>query len=698
MHAKPSRVRDNWDAIAVLLLLLATLPPEIFSSRTLVLVSHPNLLDDSDILDTSFKASRAVVFGSDVAYTYGPLFQWLSSAPSRWLGLSMGSIYATWYLLPMWGTFVLGWLTVRFLLSEQPPWKRFLLFLLLAIFWSPYDLRISLAVFLFAAFLRGWDAVEQRSLDPYVLGCGAAMLCAVAFLYSADSGVYALVALLMSLVAAIWDSERNSSDGYPLAVGLLTFLAAFTVLVLVIKVVLCDPPNFHFWTNSLAIVSAYRWIEPAMMTTASKVCLLAALIVGAAIFLLRYAIHELGNGDSLAARPGFLVGAFFFAGFTLQAGLVRSDSGHITMAIFPIVCFIGVILFSFESRNVIRSAVLAAVLCSILFINPGAIFQPSNLRYRFAQFSHPLTECPAGFREVDRACFPAEFAGMLESTAGYLRQHARAIDDITVFPYQRIFGIASGRTVAGGIMASYLVSGPYLSHVDIAGLERATAPAGVYAPDNPMDKASASDLSLPCDGVPSFTRSPEVWLWLFHHYRSQEQIVPGVVGLLQDYSRATRITMQSEPLNLTAQDYPIRKRSSVFDLGTPAWPNSGVDFLRLRLTVRYGLSWRLRKPSRLQLEITRADGSHDLRSFIVEPNAESEVWFYPWSEPDLARYFDADESHWRTGARPAITKLRLWVTPLDWVSVEPDSVTVQSAEAVRFGLVPVRTLSLHRAR
>jgi len=697
MHAKPSRVRDNWDVVAVLLLMLATLPPEIFSSRALVVVSQPNLLDDSAVLDTSFKASRAVVFGSDVTYTYGPLFQWLSSAPSRWLGLSLGTIYATWYLLPLWGTFVLGWLTVRLLLPEQPPWKRFLLFLLLAIFWSPYDLRISLAVFLFAAFLRGWDAVEQRTLDPYVLGCCAAMLCAIAFLYSADSGIYALAALLMSLVAAIWDSERNSSDGYPLAFGLLTFLAAFTVLVLVIKVTVADPPNFHFWSNSLAIVSDYRWIEPAMMTTAGKVRLLAALIVGAVIFLLRRAIHEPGNGDNIAVRPGFLVAAFLFAGFTLQAGLVRSDSGHITMAIFPIVCFAGVILFSFESRNVIRSVVLAAVLCSILFINPGAMFEPSSIRNRFAQLSHPVTECPAGFREVDRACFPTEFAGMLEATAGYLRQHTRAIDDIAVFPYQTIFGVASGRTVAGGVMGSYLVSGTYLSQVDIAGLDRASAPAGVYVPDAAVDKVSAGDLSLPLDGVPSFTRSPEVWLWLFHHYRSQGQVSPAVLGLQRDDSRATRIAMQTEPLNLTAHDYPVRKRSSVFDLGAPDWPNSGFDFLRLRLTVHYGLSWKLRKPSRLQLEITRADGSHDLRSFIVEPNAESEVWFYPWSEPDLAKYFDADQSRWRTGARPAITKLRLWVTPLDWVSVEPDSVHVQSVDAVRFGLEPVKNLSLHHA-
>ncbi len=73
-------------------------------------------------------------------------------------------------------------------------------------------------------------------------------------------------------------------------------------------------------------------------------------------------------------------------------------------------------------------------------------------------------------------------------------------------------------------------------------------------------------------------------------------------------------------------------------------PSTGADFLRLRLTARYGPLWKLRKPERLQLEITRADGSRDLQSFVVEPNVSSEVWFYPWNQAELANYFAADES------------------------------------------------------
>ena len=145
--------------------------------------------------------------------------------------------------------------------------------------------------------------------------------------------------------------------------------------------------------------------------------------------------------------------------------------------------------------------------------------------------------------------------------------------------------------------------------------------------------------------------------------------------------------MQTQALGLTSQTFPIRERSSVVDLGTPNWP-VGADFLRLRLTVRYGFWWRLLKRETMQLDITRADGSRELRWFIVQPNVSSEIWLYPWSPADLTRYFDANESHWRTTPRPAITRVRIVATPMDWISVTPDAIVLEAAESVRVNMRP----------
>jgi hypothetical protein len=254
-------------------------------------------------------------------------------------------------------------------------------------------------------------------------------------------------------------------------------------------------------------------------------------------------------------------------------------------------------------------------------------------------------------------------------------------------------------------MQAYAASGPYLSQLEIAGSESASAPAGVYVTDlewhfrDGHGELSESDLvrwhnlaiSRPIDGTYNFTRTPEVWFWILRHYRSEgAELSPGIFGLLRDDSRATRISIDPHSLGLPAQTFPIHERASALDLGVPNWP-AGADFLRLRLTVRYSLWWKLRKPESMQLEITRADGSTDLRSFIVPPNLSSEVWLYPWRQDELANYFNADESRWRSSPRPAITRLRILAAPLDWVSVTPGAIVLEAADAVQIHMSDIPT-------
>jgi hypothetical protein len=289
---------------------------------------------------------------------------------------------------------------------------------------------------------------------------------------------------------------------------------------------------------------------------------------------------------------------------------------------------------------------------------------------------NPLTSCPPGFQEFDRACFPADFTGMLQTVSSYVQKHSGPQDSVVIFPYQYMLGMASGRNVASGVMQANLASGPYLSQVAIAGMEQASAPVGLYFPDGP--------LSQRIDEVSNFTRTPDLWFWTFRHYRSQEEIMPGVFGLQRDDSRVRQISMQSHPLLVAPNRFAIRDRSSLLDLGDPAWPVESGDFLRLLLNIHYGIGLKLRKPERLQLEITRADGSRDVRSFVVEPNVPSEVWIYPWSDSDLSGYFGADEAQWRSSPRPSITHLRLLLTPVDWVSQQPDSVFIEAVDAVTF--------------
>ncbi len=164
-HLKPTRASrvgerllwfaNFWDSLVLLLLMLATVPTIWLSSSTLVFVGEPNVMEDSWILDTIFKSVRGLWLGRDVAFTYGPFYQWLSSLPVRWYHLSLGNAYATWRVVPLYLGLVLAFVTLRLLLPEQPSWKRAVLLLLLIVFWAPADLRPFIAIFLFAAFFPG---------------------------------------------------------------------------------------------------------------------------------------------------------------------------------------------------------------------------------------------------------------------------------------------------------------------------------------------------------------------------------------------------------------------------------------------------------------------------------------------------------------------------------------------------------------
>jgi len=668
---------------------LVSIPPVWLSPRALVVVRDTSLIDDNWHLDEIFKLSRGLWIGRDVAFTHGPIFQWLSSVPARSMGISMGAIYATWVTVPAWCAFVFVYLTLRLLLPEQPAWKRALLLFLVLVFWEP-SLRNAFPVLIFVTLLRGWYAVIEGRIQPYALGLAAALLCVLGFLAASDTGIYSTAACAVATAAAIFEARQDERLVARSLVVLLAFLACICMLALAVNALMARPLDFRFWKESAQMVSVYRWATPAAMTNAGTMRLLATLFAGAAVFLFRWSSRN-DQSAAITERTGFLLGGFAFAVVMLQSALVRSDYGHVLIASFAMVLFAGAILFSFSPGLTSSLAVLLAVACSMLFSRPA--FRPSTAIRLVQQVRHPLSECPAGFQELDRGCFAPAFTAMMQSAATYLGQHTAPEQRIVVFPYQTKFGIAARRTVAGGLMQAYTASGPYLSQVEIAGLENAPAPAGLYLPDADMTNLSDNelvhwrslDLSLPVDGTYNFTRTPEIWFWMMQHYRAQEQLAAGVFGLQRDDSRASRISMEAQTLGLAAQTYPINQRRSVLDLGVPDWP-SGADFLRLRLTVHYPFWWKLRKPERLQLEISRTDGTIELRWFVAPPNVSAELWFYPWSPPDLVRYLDADESRWRGTSRPGITRLRLVATPLDWVSVVPVAITVEAADAMRMSM------------
>ncbi|HZL67342.1 MAG TPA: hypothetical protein VFC29_08430, partial [Candidatus Limnocylindrales bacterium] len=324
------------DWCLLLLLLAASTPAILFRHRTLFIAPPLDLLDGSWLLDTSYKAATGVWFGRDVAFTYGPLFQWLSSAPSRWLGISTGAVYATWYTLPFFVTVLATFLSAWLLFQEVSPWKRRLFFLLAVVFWSPPDVRMSVSIVVFLGFVRLADAVASDTRARVLPALAAAAVCIICFLLSADTGLYGVAALLLSVTATCAVKRKLPGSGFRLMSFLALAGACFAVLMLATNAAMASPLNFKFWDSGFTIATSYRWFVPSGMPKAGKRLVLSTLAMGVLVFGLAWRWRE-PDSRGWTLRPAFLLSGFCFSFLMLQSGLVRSDFGHVLLATFPMI-------------------------------------------------------------------------------------------------------------------------------------------------------------------------------------------------------------------------------------------------------------------------------------------------------------------------------------------------------------------------
>jgi hypothetical protein len=691
------RLRKNWDVFGVFLLVLSAIPAALVLPKTLVLVARPGYMDDDWHLDEVFKASHGIWIGRDVAFTHGPLFQLLSGLPAYATGVSVGTIYATWNTVPMWCAIGIVYLCLRLLLPEQPPWRRCLLLLLLCVFWSP-SLRMAYPVLVFAATLRAGHEVMELRWKPYLASLSAAALAIVGFLFAGDTGVFCVAAVVAAVIGLAFEARASLKSLVRVGFVALYTAVFFLIGAIGINSLAASPLNFRYWRESLAMIQAYRWATSFPMEPAGTLRLLLGVAFAAIVFVIGM-FSRLRGRAGVAKRSAYLLGAALFSLAALQTALVRSDDHHIASALSILALFAGAILFSFDSRWIALAAAVVAVVISAFGgwlhteVTPSYTFEevafaPAFPRNLLSQFRKPLKECPYEFVAFDRACLPQEFTPLLQQGSEFLQQHAAVGDPIAIFPYQTRYGLTSGRNVAGGLMQAYTASGPTLAKMEIAGLEKSTPPAALYFPDANLEELHESQfnrwrengLSMPVDAVSSFTRTPEVWLWLQRHYHAEQTIHPGIIGLRRDDARAGRISMDAKPLGIALKTYDVPSNDTILDLGAPTWSHD-TDFLRLRVTLQAPFWWRLRKPERLQLLLRYADGSSSLQWFVVPPNVATDVWFFARKHSE-ANYFDADPAHWRRGPDSAVVSLKMLITPLDWASQQPSAVTIESADAV----------------
>jgi len=667
-------ILDNADFFVMLVLLWLVGRYYLKLSIPLV-VGHVEQFDTSWELDLVAKAHQGIWLGRDAIFTYGPLFQALLSWGPLHRGISLGSFYLYLWVFQYWTIIVALYFTGRFLLRRKPAWVRTFYLLFLVLFWVPiywilFDIKLLFPLCSFAILLRLLP--EQR---PSLAGLTwraaiAASLAATGFLISGDAGAYSLLASVIVLGASLVYDHRRETLFWGVKYGALTGLF-FLVWVLAVNVAAGSILDFHFWRASYEVISQYRWSQSVHMLPETVPIFFGAVVLNLAVFFWEWFVHRRVRQVPARARAAWLA-MLCFGVLALQSLLVSSETYHVAIGLFPWIALSCALLLDAAEIGIspLRLAGSLAFMLGItaFLTGPNHIFVPRNY---FQDRSALIRQhaCPSGLYEFDEVClFEGDFTP-LKTVGDFLRQHTIESEPIGVFPYQNVYGFVARRRVAGALVGSYVAAGDYLARQERESLAKARPSWVVYSAE-PWQSVNV--------GVPFFTRTPEIWFYWQRWYQNDSEPLPGLMLLRRDEQRGQHWSLTKTPI-LAGKV----QGSGDGELAIPVAFDDDYDFLRIRLTVRYPLWWKILKVPATQLRIRFEDGEERLIFAIVQPNHPSEIWIYPWEGSQLSNYFSSHSSQWRAGSRPRIRSLSLRFLQMDWISAHPSWVSVQNVETIK---------------
>lgn len=667
---------DFWVTV---LLIAAVLVPLLIRHDFPPSIPLTYFLDDSWQSDLVFKAIQHVWVGRDVVFTYGSLYQALSTLVPWQQGFSLGSVYRSNSLIQFCLGALLIYVTSVCLLRWQPPWRRAFYVLLIAIFWWPGNSKSVFSVCAFSVI----TILVQRLCDVLSgvtwRAAAASIIVILSFLFSADCGVYSLAALGITIIVALFCStrepiERKALFKFGALAGAFIFLAALAVNFFMSGALF----DFRFWHDVREVAATYRWAMASSMQDPARTWFVATTAVCVLIFLVAWLWRD-PHSPYITRRPLFLQGALLFSVLSLQTGVIRSDWEHVTLGLFTIISLTAAILIGStnESAGRARSYVpgYLALALTAIFTGPLPLLNSSTLLMADWKHLPKDASCPAGMYFVDQACFKQGDFLKLRSVSSSVQSGVAGSDSIAIFPYENIYGVLARRRIAGGVVQNYVVAGNYLTDRHLAGLAQDKPPLLIYS----MDGVA----TLRLDGLSNFTRTPQIWFYLQQHYKEESEPAPGILLMRRDDLRAAKWSSHAMKL-IGSQQIDTLQEGLPIDLGPlPRWPDHG-QFLKLDLTVRYPLWWHLLKPCRLTVDVALADGTHKLAVALAEPNKETEVWIYPGEEAQLRNYFSGNSGDWRGAAPPIpISHIALWLDPIDWLSVKPTGIAIRDVQVVQ---------------
>jgi len=454
-----------------------------------------NTLDFSWQVDFVEKLLHGFVAGRDFIFTYGPLYQLITSLPSLiFHSPSYLSVLYSNVILDLIFLFLIFYFIQKTVIGEG---RRiiviFFLLLLTIIFGVDSNSAIRVVVpLIYALFLINFGFLK-RNYFKFLL-----LILYPSFwgLYSYDIFTQCLTLIVTFGFVSLFSNFFNLSRGKKL---LKLFLILFSALFTQVITSFLISESLNYIRYSLDTIQNYFYILNSAFPIIQADFL---LIFPASICLLIFFLIKNPKID----KPGKNVIIFLSIAALLQlrSALIRSDHGHIIMGIYPSIIMFSLLCSNlFKKNRDLSTVLLIGFIVALLFVN--------------SEFSFPNFSSSNFSKFIDTLNLKKPFSAFYKTTNYYSKDNnylekliTENKNNVMTYPYDNYLLAINGVTYNNTSLQYYQYSGSLVEKESVRELSKNPPKFIILG----IDKHTAIDL----DEIPNFTRNPVFSSWVIKNY------------------------------------------------------------------------------------------------------------------------------------------------------------------------------------
>jgi hypothetical protein len=606
-------------------------------------------MDTSWVVGLPEALHQGYVSGRDFHHTYGPVAQLLAFC-GAWFHDPWSPLDALPLILLSFLTASIVILALVLFLLKPLDWKGCALVYVccagLNLFSEPTAFR-ALAVLLSAAIIyRGLSSASDAEMFFWAALAGITSF--TGQLATPELGLYGVLAAVLTFaIQAVLSPARRRRLA----------LAAATTVVVYIAANVVTSALFVFSSSSYGSLFDYQRYEFEMLRgytfTAGTPW---ELSMPATLGLAALAAFTLGAGIRLSARTGsahaLLVPLMLTSAISLKSGVIRSDTGHITQALSPLIFTFLVIgaLFLQNLRSERKMGLLWVAIFVALWLS-----WPWAGPYAAVDVWRAATNSP--IQKLRR--LRAVSGSVEELLPSGLTADAIPEDRVLPFPHELYIPVKLQRRLFAPVFQSFNASTEALQHFYVERLQSAHPDLTVvYGMDHIASPTVGS--------VQSIARVPYVFDYLYRHFRLANNAGFGRgFYLLREDGRAREFRSVEVAFD------SVRGQDGAYEL-QPRHPHQ-CSLLQLTLRLHYSPARYFGRPVPAELTVFRG-GQTLVQTAIVPIEPNSSFSTYVSLIPD-DRFYEV----FAHNGPPSVAwdKLRIAHEPSDWLGVAPSEIRVE---------------------